>query len=185
MYSFSKKDIEERMQKAFSAFENNTTSVRSGRANPAFLENVRVEIYGQKLQLKEVASVSILDNFTLSVKPFDASSASIINKAIQEAGLGVNPIQENGIIRIPLPKMTEDRRKELAKLIEKYGEDSKISLRNIRRDENDKIKKAEKDKDISEDEMKRSEIEVQKTLEVFTKKIEELVKKKSEEILKV
>ncbi|QED23073.1 ribosome recycling factor [Candidatus Deianiraea vastatrix] len=185
MYNFNKKEVENRMQKALDAFENHLGSVRSGRASPAFLESVLVEIYGQKMRLKEVASISVVDNFTLSVKPFDSSSASVINKEIQDAGLGVNPILESGIIRVPLPKMTEDRRKEMVKICEKYAEDSKIAIRNIRRDENDKTKKAEKDKEISKDEMERNEADVQKITDMFIKKIEDSLDRKSKEILHI
>lgn len=185
MYEFKNKDLESKMNKTFENFQRELSSLRTGRANPAFLDDVRVDLYGSKMKIKEIATVNILDNFTLAVKPFDMSSIGQISRGILESGLGVNPIQEATIVRVPLPQMTEDRRKEMVKICEKYGEESKVSLRNLRRDENDKIKKAQKDKDISEDDARKFETEVQKILDIFSKKIDEAIKVKSVEILKV
>ena len=182
---FDKKIFEEKLNRSFLVFEERLNSVRTGRASPAFLESVRVEAYGDKVPLKQVANISTLDNFTLSVKPFDAGLVTHIVSGIQNSGLGVNPIVEGSIMRVPLPKMTEERRKEMVEIVHQYGEDAKIAARNIRRDENDSIKKALKDKLISEDDEKRSEAEVQKIFEAISKKIEEFVKKKTEEVMHV
>ncbi len=185
MYEFKKKDLEDKMNKSLEAFQRELGAVRTGRATPAFLDEVRVEVYGSKIKIKEIATVNVVDNFTLSVKPFDMSSLTQICKEIQDAGLGVTPIQDASIIRVPLPSMNEERRKELVKICEKDLESAKIALRNIRRDENDKIEKAQKDKFISEDDMKKFKTEVQKSIDSFTKKLDEALKAKSAEILKV
>lgn len=185
MYIFDEKEIESRMSKSFEAFEHHLGSIRTGRASSAFLEDVRIEVYDSKMSLKELANISILDNFTLSVRPWDTNLTNQIGRAIQEAGLGVNPIVESAIIRVPLPKMTEDRRKEMVKIAHNYGEETKVALRNIRHDENHRIEKAEKDKEISEDDMHRFREKVQKIIDQFTKKVDESVKRKSSEIMDI
>ncbi len=185
MYQFNKKQIEEHFTKCVDALKNHLGSLRTGRANPAFLDDIRVDVYGSKMKIKEIANVNVLDNFTLAVKPFDSSSLGQIAKGIQESGLGLNPIQDATLIRVPLPQITEERRKELAKISEKYGEEGKIAVRNVRRDENDKIKKAHKDKEISEDDLKKFEADVQKITDLSIKSIDEAVKVKIAEIMKV
>lgn len=185
MYQFQEKDIQVKMQKALDSLNYNVGSVRTGRASSNFLDSIKVESYGSMMSVKELATVSISGNDTLSVQAFDASTAPSIAKAIREASLGVNPIQEGSVIRIVLPKMTEERRKELVKLVEKYGEDSKVVVRNIRRNINDEIKAAEKNKEISKDDAKRFEDIVQKVTDNTMKSLELIVKNKGEEIMKV
>ena len=185
MYKFEEKDIQLKMQKAIESLNHNVGSVRTGRASTAFLENVRVESYGSRVSIKEVATISVTGNDALSIQAFDSSMTAAIVKAIREAELGVNPVHEGSIIKIVLPRMTEERRKELAKVIEKYGEDSKVAIRNIRRSFNDGIKDAEKNKEISKDDAKRFEDSVQKVTDNTIKQLESLVKTKSEEIMKV
>ena len=182
---FNKIELETKMKKAIEALENNLKSIRTGRASPAFLENVKIDAYDQKMKLNEIASISIVDNFTLSVNPWDKELNNTICTGIQSANLGVNPIMNGLMIIVPMPRMTEERRKEMVKIVAHYGEDGKISIRNIRREANDDIKKSEKNKEISEDERDRNESEVQRVFDHFAKIIDDLVKKKGEEVMSV
>lgn len=185
MYTFNKSEVDNRMKTALASLEHNLASVRTGRASPVLLENVRVDAHGSKMQLKELAGVSVLDNFTLSVKPWDSSMSGLIASSIQNANLGVTAIAEGSIVRVVFPKMTEERRKEMAKIVHHIGEDSKVAVRNIRRDENDKIKAAEKAKEISKDDMHRFEEEVQKVLDKTIEKIDADIKNKTHEVMEV
>jgi ribosome recycling factor len=182
---FNEKNLKEKIQKSIEALKTNLASVRTGRANPAFLENVHVEVYGSSMSLKQVATISVDTNSSLKVTPFDKGSAKDIYAGIRDAGLGINPIQDGGDIRVPLPQMTEERRKELQKVVQKYGEDTKVAIRNIRRDTNDDLKKANKDKQISDDELKRYATSVDKIVDASTAEIDSLVTKKSKELMEV
>lgn len=157
--------------------------VRAGRANPALLDGVRVEAYGVQMSLREVASVSTADARMLIVKPFDGNNISPVEKAIMNAGLGLNPSSDGVVLRVPIPPLTEERRKALVKQVRDHAEDAKISIRAGRRDANDLLKSAEKDKDISEDDLKRGLDSVQELTNTFVKLIDDVVAKKESEIM--
>lgn len=163
--------------------EFNTLKVGSARVD--FLDTIQVEAYGQFMSIKQVATISVVDNFSLLVAPFDKSNQKAIVKAIQEANLGVGIISEATGVRITMPKITEDRRKEYVKILGKYAEDGKIAIRRIRQDAMNKIKALKKDSLISEDEAKRNENDVQKLTDKYILEIETSAKKKENEILKV
>jgi ribosome recycling factor len=157
--------------------------VRAGRANPALLDGVRVEAYGVQMSLKEVATVSTADARMLIVKPFDANNLSPIEKAIMNAGLGFNPSSDGVVLRVPVPPLTEERRKGLVKQVKDLAEDAKIAVRAGRRDANDLLKNAEKDKEISEDELKKGLDRVQELTNMYVKQIDDVVSKKESEIM--
>jgi ribosome recycling factor len=157
--------------------------VRAGRANPALLDGVRVEAYGVQMSLKEVATVSTADARMLIVKPFDANNLSPIEKAIMNSGLGLNPSSDGVILRVPIPPLTEERRKNLVKQVKDLAEDAKIAIRAGRRDANDLLKEAEKAKDISEDQLKRGLDQIQELTNGYVKQIDDVVSKKESEII--
>jgi ribosome recycling factor len=157
--------------------------VRAGRANPALLDGVRVEAYGVQMQLREVATVSTADARLLVVKPYDAGNLTAIERAIMNAGLGLNPSSDGVILRVPIPPLTEERRKALVKQIHALAEDAKIAIRAGRRDANDLLKTAEKDKDISEDQLKRGLEKIQELTDKFVKQVDDAVGKKESEIM--
>jgi ribosome recycling factor len=157
--------------------------VRAGRANPALLDGVRVEAYGVQMSLREVATVSTADARLLIVKPFDAGNLSAIERSIMNAGLGLNPSSDGVILRVPIPPLTEERRKALVKQVRDLAEDAKIAIRAGRRDANDMLKEAEKDKEISEDELKRGLEQVQELTNSFVKQVDDVVGKKESEIM--
>ncbi len=182
--------IDEALELAKDAMGNATNrlaqelaKVRAGRANPALLDGVRVEAYGAQMSLKEVATVSTADARMLIVKPFDANNLSPIEKAIMNAGLGLNPSSDGVILRVPIPPLTEERRKSLVKQAKDLGEEAKIAIRAGRRDANDLLKQAEKDKDISEDDLKRGLDQVQELTNGFVKQVDDAVRKKESEIM--
>jgi ribosome recycling factor len=157
--------------------------IRAGRANPSLLDGVRVEAYGVQMQLREVATVSTADARLLVVKPYDANNISVIEKAIMNAGLGLNPSSDGVILRVPIPSLTEERRRDLVKQVRKVTEDAKVAVRAARRDANEMIKQAEKDRDISEDACKRGIESVQELTDGFVKLVDDAAKKKESEIL--
>ena len=162
MAKFDKADIERRMQGAVDALKHDLSGLRTGRANIALLEPVHVEVYGAMMPLNQVATISTPEARMLSVQVWDKANVIPVEKGIAKANLGLNPMIDGQTIRLPLPDLTEERRKELAKLCGKYSENAKIAIRNVRRDANEALKEDEKKKDISEDERKRHEDEVQK-----------------------
>jgi ribosome recycling factor len=185
MTTSSVKDAAERMDKALVALSHEFGSVRTGRASGAILDKVSVEYYGTPTALKQIASVSAPEPQLLIVSPYDKSSLNAIEKAIRSADLGFNPSNDGIVIRVPFPPLTEERRKELVKLCKHYAEESRVAIRNIRRDVNDHFKRQEKDHDISEDELRRLETEVQKTTDAHITEIDEMFKRKEAEIMEV
>ena len=179
------KDAKTRMDKSLEALRNDLAKIRSGKATTALLDGIKVENYGSLVPLEQVGNVSVLDAHTLSITPWEKPMTAVIEKAIMEANLGLNPVNDGTNLRIPVPAPTEERRRELVKLIKKYGEETKIAVRNIRRDTNDQLKKEEKEKKMSEDQLPDAEDEVQKITNEHTKLIDEIVKQKEEEIMKV
>jgi len=179
------KDAKTRMDKSLEALRNDLAKIRSGKATTALLDGIKVENYGSLVPLKQVGNVSVLDAHTLSITPWEKPMTAVIEKAIMEANLGLNPVNDGTNLRIPVPAPTEERRRELVKLIKKYGEETKIAVRNIRRDANDQLKKEEKEKKMSEDQLSDAEDEVQKITDEHTKLIDEILKHKEEEIMRV
>ena len=180
-----KKDAQARMHKSVESLQNAFAKIRTGRANPALLDNVQVEYYGSMVPLSQVANVSSLDARTLSVQPWEKGMGQKIEKAIRDSDLGLNPAAMGDLIRVPMPAMTEERRKEMTKVVRHEGEAAKVAIRNLRRDANEALKKLVKDKEISEDEQKRSEVEVQKTTDKEITVVDQLIQEKEQDILAV
>ena len=176
-------DLKRRMQGAVDAFRHDLAGLRTGRASTALVEPVHVEVYGTNMPLNQVATVSVPEPRMLSVQVWDRSNVQPVEKAIRNAGLGINPIVDGQVIRLPIPELTEERRKELAKLVGQYAEKARIAVRNVRRDGMDHLKQDEKKHDISEDERKRLEHEVQKITDDTIKEIDEAAAAKEKEIV--
>jgi ribosome recycling factor len=175
-------DLTPRLQGAITALKNEFTGLRTGRASPSLLDPVEVDAYGSKMPLNQVGTVTAADARLLSVNVWDKSMVAAVEKAIRDAGLGLNPSADGQTVRVPLPELNEQRRQELVKLARKYAEESRISVRNIRRDGMDEIKKAEKDEGLGEDDAKRASTEVEKEIEGFIKQIDELLTAKEKDI---
>jgi ribosome recycling factor len=180
-----KKNMQGKMDQSIGAFRTNLTKIRTGRANPALLDTVHVDYYGSMLPLSQVANVALLDARTISVQPWEKGMGAKIEKAIRESDLGLNPASMGDLIRVPMPPMSEERRKEMTKLVRHEGESAKIAIRNLRRDANEHVKKLVKDKLASEDEQKRSEAEIQKLTDRHIGEIDQLVANKEQEIMAV
>jgi ribosome recycling factor len=180
-----KKTIETKMDQSIAAFNNNLGKIRTGRASAGMLDSIHVEYYGSMVPLAQVANVSLLDSRTLSVQPWERSMAAKVEKAIRESDLGVNPSSLGELIRVPVPPMSEERRREMTKLARNEGEGAKIAIRNLRRDANDSVKKLVKEKLASEDEQKRAEADVQKVTDRHIVEIDQLVAAKEQEIMAV
>ncbi len=179
------KEIEDKMHKTVESVRLEFTKIRTGKATTALLDAIKVDYYGTITPLKQVANVSVMDVHTISVQPWEKTLIPAIDKAILTANLGLNPVSDGTVIRVPIPPLNEERRKELVKLIKKFAEEGKIAIRNIRRDGIEKLKKAEKDEHFSEDDRKRGEAETQKLTDKFIKDIDTLVSLKEKEIMEV
>lgn len=183
MAKYDKSDIERRMQGAVESLKGDLAGLRTGRANTSLLDPVVVEVYGSMMPLNQVATVSAPEPRMLSVQVWDKSNVSAVEKGIAHANLGLNPMQDGQTLRIPMPDLTEERRRELAKLAGKYAENAKIAIRNVRRDGMEALKEDEKKKDISEDERKRAEDEVQKLTDKYTGEADSAAEAKEKEIM--
>jgi len=183
MAQYDKSDIERRMNGAVESLKGDLSGLRTGRANTALLDPVVAEVYGAMMPLSQVATVSAPEPRMLSVQVWDKSNVSAVEKGIAKANLGLNPMTDGQTIRLPMPDLTEERRKDLAKLAGEYGEKAKVAARNVRRDGMESLKADEKKKDISEDERKRLEDEVQKLTDKYVADIDAAVEKKVQEIL--
>ena len=179
------KDAKNRMDKSIETFRAEIAKIRTGKATTALLDGIKIDYYGNPTPLNQTANVSVLDAHTLSITPWDKNMVAVIDKAILTADLGLNPVNDGTNIKVPIPPLNEERRKELVKLVKKFGEDAKVAVRNIRRDANDHLKKQEKNKELSEDLRHDAEQEVQKLTDDHIKKIDEMVKHKEEEIMEV
>ncbi|MBP0726210.1 ribosome recycling factor [Bacillus sp. RG28] len=175
----------EKMTKAVSAYSRELATVRAGRANPAILDKVVVDYYGAPTPINQMANISVPEARLLMITPYDKSILSEIDKAIQKADLGLNPSNDGSIIRIAFPALTEERRKDLVKVVKKYAEDAKVAVRNVRRDANDDLKKLEKNGDITEDELRGYSDDIQKQTDAHIEKIDSITKEKEKEILEV
>ncbi|MBI1623482.1 MAG: ribosome recycling factor [Comamonas sp.] len=180
-----KKNTETKMGQSIEALKNNLSRVRTGRANPALLDTIHVEYYGSMVPLSQVANVSLLDSRTISVQVWEKPMGAKVEKAIRESDLGLNPASLGDLIRVPMPPMSEERRKEMTKLARNEGENSKIAIRNLRRDANESVKKLVKDKEASEDDQKRSEADIQKITDKHIAEIDALVTAKEQDIMAV
>ena len=178
-----KEDLQKRMDGAINSFKHTLSGLRTGRASVSLLDPIKVEIYGDFMPINQLATVSVPEARTINVQVWDKSSVKAIEKAISNSGLGLNPVSDGQMIRVPIPDLSEQRRKELSKKVGEYAEQSRIALRNIRRDSIDDLKKMEKDKLLSEDELKVQTTEIQKITDTYNSKIEEISVSKSKEIL--
>jgi ribosome recycling factor len=180
-----KNSIDDQMNKAIKSLQNHLSKVRTGRASTNVLDGVIVDYYGNPTPIKQVGQISTPEARLLQIQPFDKSLIGQIEKAIHGANIGLNPTNDGNFIRISFPALTEDKRKLLVKDVKKFGEDTKVIVRNIRRDQNEKVKKAEKDKVVSEDESKKIQTEIQTWTDNFIKEIDKLVELKEKEVMTV
>ncbi|MDH4478536.1 MAG: ribosome recycling factor [Rhodoferax sp.] len=178
-------NVEAKMEQSIAAFKNNLGKVRTGRANPALLDNVHVDYYGSMVPLSQVANLSLIDSRTVGIQPWEKNMGAKIEKAIRESDLGLNPSSMGDLIRVPMPVMTEERRRELTKVVRSEGEGAKVAVRSLRRDANEAVKKLEKEKLVSEDEQKRSEADIQKLTDRYIVEVDRLVAAKEQDIMAV
>ncbi|MCT2534554.1 ribosome recycling factor [Aquibacillus koreensis] len=178
-------DAKAKMKQAIQSFSKQLATVRAGRANPAILDSVYVDYYGAATPLNQLATISVPEARLLVITPFDKSSISDIEKAIQKADLGLSPSSDGNVIRINIPALTEERRKELVKVVGKYAEESKVQVRNVRRDANDSLKKSEKNGDLTEDDLRAYQDDVQQETDKHITDIDNLSKQKEKEIMEV
>ena len=179
------KDANSRMNKSLEALRIELSKIRSGKATTALLDGIKVEYYGSMTPINQVANVTVLDAHTLSITPWDKSVVPVVDKAILEANIGFNPVSDGTNLKIPVPPLNEERRKELVKLVKKFGEETKIAVRNVRRDANEHLKREEKNKKISEDQLKEAEDKIQKLTDEHVQQVDELLKHKEKEIMEV
>ncbi len=180
-----KKTAEAKMARSVEALKNDLHKIRTGRAHPGILDQVQVEYYGALVPIGQVANVTLLDARTISVQPWEKALGPKIEKAIRESDLGLNPSTQGDVIRVPTPALTEERRRDLTKVVRNEGEDAKVAVRNLRRDANEQAKKLAKDKEISEDDERRSLEEVQKLTDRVVAEVDRMVSAKEAEILAV
>ncbi len=180
-----KKTAEQKMAKSTEAFKSELQKIRTGRAHPGILDQVQVDYYGQLLPISQVANVTLLDARTISVQPWEKGMAAKIERAIRESDLGLNPSSQGELLRVPMPALTEERRKELTKVVRHAGEDAKIAVRSVRREANEHLKRILKDKEASEDEERRAQDEVQRLTDRTIAEIDRLVQGKEAEVMAV
>jgi ribosome recycling factor len=180
-----KKNAEQKMQKSVDSLKTNLAKIRTGRAQPSLLDHVQVDYYGSMLPLSQVANLGLADARTITVQPWEKKMVQVVEKAIRESDLGLNPATQGDLIRVPMPALTEERRKELTKVVKGEGEDAKVSIRNVRRDANEGLKKLLKDKAISEDDERRAQEDVQKLTDRFIAEVDKHVTDKEKEIMTV
>ena len=183
MNNFDKNEATQKMKKSIDSFKKDLGTLRTGRANPAMLDLIRIDVYGQKMPINQLATVTVPEPRTISIQVWDKNNVKLVDSEIQKSNLGVNPQVDGQIVRIHIPQLTEERRKELTKVLKNLGEKGKVSIRNIRRECNDNIKQLLKEKKISEDESKNYESEVQKSTDENISLIEKILAEKEKEIL--
>jgi len=179
------KQTEDKMKKSLSALEEEFNTLRTGRASPALFDKIRVEYYGNPTPINQVATISVPEARLVVIQPWDKSVIGEIEKAIQKSELSVNPSNDGKVIRINIPPLTEERRKEYVKIAKNMAEQSRVSIRNVRRDANDELKKSQKDGEISEDDLKRAEDEVQKLTDKYVEEVNTMLEAKESEILEI
>lgn len=180
-----KKSADQKMQRSLEAFKNDLAKIRTGRAHTGLLDHIQVDYYGSNVPISQVANLSLVDARTIGVQPWEKKMVAVIEKAIRESDLGLNPATQGDLIRVPMPPLTEERRRELSKVVKSEGESAKVAVRNLRRDANEQLKKLLKDKEISEDDERRAQDEVQKLTDKFVAEIDKLVQTKESEIMTV
>ena len=185
MSDFSMELLEEKIQKSETMLKEELATVRAGRANAALVDKVNVDYYGVPTPLKSLANISVPEPRTLLISPFDPKSIPEIEKAINAANVGINPVNDGKVVRLQIPQVTEERRKELTKTVKKMGEDTKVAVRNLRRDANDKVKKLEKAGEYTEDDVKSTLDEIQKLTDKSIREVDEIVAAKEKEIMEV
>ena len=185
MSDFDLNMLDEKIEKTISVHKEEMGTVRAGRANAALVDKVMVDYYGTPTPLKSLANISVPEPRTLLISPFDPKSIPNIEKAINVANIGINPVNDGKVVRLQIPQVTEERRKELTKIVKKLGEDAKVAVRNLRRDANDKVKKMEKAGDFTEDDAKSTLEDIQKEIDKAVKHIDEIVANKDKEIMEV
>ena len=185
MQKEAKKRITEKMDKTIESLKKDLGSIRTGRASLSIFDGIMVDYFGTPTPINHVATLSVPESRLITIQPFDPKSIGDIEKAIQKSDLGLNPGNDGKIIRVAIPTLTEERRKEIVKVVHKRGEEAKITLRNIRREGNDEMKKIEKDEHLSEDDTKRAVEEIQKLTDAYIKKVDETVAHKEEEVMEV
>ncbi|MDN7776005.1 ribosome recycling factor [Burkholderia orbicola] len=180
-----KKGVEQKMQRSIEAFKNDLAKIRTGRAHTGLLDHVQVDYYGSMVPISQVANLTLVDARTIGVQPWEKNMVAKVEKAIREADLGLNPATTGDLIRVPMPALTEERRRELTKVVKSEGETAKVAIRNLRRDANEALKKLVKDKVISEDDERRASDDVQKLTDKHVAEIDKLVQTKEAEIMTV
>ena len=180
-----KQQADQKMQKSIESLKHDLSKVRTGRAHPSLLDQVHVDYYGSPTPLSQVANLTLIDARTIGVQPWEKNMIAPVEKAIRESDLGLNPASMGDLIRVPMPALTEEGRKELVKVVKHEGENAKIAVRNIRRDANEHLKKMLKDKDISEDDERRAQDDVQKMTDKFVAEVDKLVTQKEADIMTV
>ncbi|ARN20736.1 ribosome recycling factor [Piscinibacter gummiphilus] len=180
-----RKNAEQKMTRSIESFKNELQKIRTGRAHPGILDQVQIDYYGSMVPISQVANVSLLDARTITVQPWEKGMGPKIEKAIRESDLGLNPSAQGDLLRVPMPALTEERRRDLTKVVRNAGEDSKVAIRNLRRDANDQAKKLTKDKEISEDDERRSLDDLQKLTDRYIAEVDRLIAAKEAEILAV
>ena len=178
-------NVKNKMQKSLDSLKSNLSKIRTGRAHTGILDHINVDYYGSLTSLAQVASVTLADATTINIQPYEKTMIAVVEKVIRESDLGLNPATSGEVIRIPMPPLTEERRRELIKVVKSEAENSKVSMRNIRREANDALKKLIKDKEISEDDERRSQDEVQKNTDQFINEIDKLTELKEKDLLAI
>ena len=180
-----KKTTEQKMQRSIEALKTDLAKIRTGRAHPGILDHVQVDYYGSMVAISQVANITLIDSRNIGVQPWEKKMVQAVDKAIRESGLGLNPATQGDLIRVPMPPLSEERRKELNKVVKTEGEAAKVAIRNLRRDANEGMKKMVKDKTISEDDERRGQDEVQKLTDKYVTEIDKLLTQKEAEIMTV
>ena len=180
-----KTNADQKMQKSIETFKANLAKIRTGRASPGILEHIMVDYYGNPTPISQVANLGLADARTINVTPWEKNMVAVVEKAIRNSDLGLNPATQGAVIRVPMPPLTEERRKELTKVVKSEGEETKIAIRNLRRDANEHLKRLVKDKEISEDEERRAQDEIQKLTDRYVTDVDKLVLEKDKEIMTV
>lgn|SRR5512135_2621559 len=180
-----KKSAEQKMQKSIEALKADLAKVRTGRAHTGILDHITVDYYGSQVPISQVANMTLVDSRTIGVQAWEKKMAAVIEKAIRDSDLGLNPSSSGDLIRVPMPALTEERRKELIKVVKVEGENAKVAIRNVRRDANDSLKKALKDKQISEDDERRAQDEVQKLTDKYVAEVDKALQVKETDLMAV
>ena len=185
MFDIIKDDITSRMDSSIQSFKSDMQGIRTGRASPSMLDSIKIDAYGQKMNINQVGNITTPDPRTINIDIWDSSNVSLVEKALRESDLGINPMIEGNLIRLPLPQLTEERRSEFLKMASKISENTKVAVRNIRRDGIEQVKKLEKDKEIGQDDSKKYQENIDKITADQIKSIDEILKNKEEDLKKI